>query len=191
MKVVDISFYFGIVVVILTFITMVCFVWEDIHRHKEKITQNIGKYGVFICMWLLLAFFGLIFVLSYGTNILSLMGETAIYDTKRKIGVAIFILWTVFIAVRYYLYVLFSEFTSDNKNDVIKIQRQTIFLSVMTILVEVYFIYKYISLNAAIADSIITATKGKANKEISYDTANASNTRSEIFDKKKNRNSTT
>lgn len=99
MKVVDISFYFGIVVVILTFITMVCFVWEDIHRHKEKITQNIGKYGVFICIWLLLAFSGLIFVLSYGTNILSLMGETAIYDTKGKIGVAIFILWTVFIAV--------------------------------------------------------------------------------------------
>ena len=32
--------------------------------------------------------------------------------------------------------------------------------------------------------SIITATKGKANKEISYDTANASNIRSEIFDKK-------
>ena len=145
MKVVDISFYFGIVVVILTFITMVCFVWEDIHRHKEKITQNIGKYGVFICIWLLLAFSGLIFVLSYGTNILSLMGETAIYDTKGKIGVAIFILWAVFIAVRYYLYVLFSEFTSDNKNDVIKIQRQTIFLSVMTILVEVYFIYKYIN----------------------------------------------
>ena len=105
MKVVDISFYFGIVVVILTFITMVCFVWEDIHRHKEKITQNIGKYGVFICMWLLLAFFGLIFVLSYGTNILSLMGETAIYDTKRKIGGAIFILWAVFIAVRYYKYI--------------------------------------------------------------------------------------
>ena len=105
MKVVDISFYFGIVVVILTFITMVCFVWEDIHRHKEKITQNIGKYGVFICIWLLLAFSGLIFVLSYGTNILSLMGETAIYDAKGKIGVAIFILWTVFIAVKYYLYV--------------------------------------------------------------------------------------
>ncbi|WP_314017949.1 hypothetical protein [Dialister invisus] len=145
MKVVDISFYFGIIVVILTFITMVCFVWEDIHRHKEKITQNIGKYGVFICMWLLLAFFCLIFVLSYGTNILSLMGETAIYDTKGKIGVAIFILWTVFIAVKYYLYILFSEFTSDNKNDVIKIQRQIIFLSVMTILVEVYFIYKYIN----------------------------------------------
>ena len=89
MKVVDISFYFGIVVVILTFITMVCFVWEDIHRHKEKITQNIGKYGVFICIWLLLAFSGLIFVLSYGTNILSLMGETAIYDAKGKRGVAI------------------------------------------------------------------------------------------------------
>lgn len=30
------------------------------------------------------------------------------------------------------------------------------------------------SLNAAIADSIITATKEKANKEISYDTANVS-----------------
>jgi len=96
-------------------------------------------------MWLLLAFFGLIFVLSYGTNILSLMGETTIYDTKGKIGGVIFILWAVFIAVRYYLYVLFSEFTSDDKNDVIKIQRQTIFLSVMTILVEVYFIYKYIN----------------------------------------------
>ena len=145
MKIVDISFYFGIIVVILTFVTMVCFVWGDIHKQREKITQNIGKYGVFIFMWLLLAFFSLIFVLSYGTNILSLMGETAIYDAKGKIGVAIFILWAVFIAVRYYLYVLFSEFTSDNKNDVIKIQRQTIFLSVMTILVEVYFIYKYIN----------------------------------------------
>ena len=146
MKIVDISFYFGIIVVILTFITMVCFVWGDIHKQREKITQNIGKYGVFICMWLLLAFFGLIFVLSYGTNILSLMGETAIYDTKEKIGGVIFILWAVFIAVRYYLYVLFSEFTSDNKNDVIKIQRQTIFLSIMTILVELCFVYKYFNI---------------------------------------------
>lgn len=94
----------------------------------------------------IISFFGLIFVLSYGTNILRLMGETAIYDTKGKIGVAIFILWTVFIAVKYYLYVLFSEFTSDNKSDVIKIQRQTIFLSVMTILVGVYFIYKYFNI---------------------------------------------
>ena len=91
---------------------------------REKITQNIGKYGVFIFMWLLLAFFSLIFVLSYGTNILSLMGETAIYDAKGKIGVAIFILWAVFIAIRYYLCVLFLEFTSDDKSDVIKdIQR--------------------------------------------------------------------
>jgi hypothetical protein len=97
-------------------------------------------------MWLLLVFLGLIFVLSYGTNILSLMGETAIYDTKGKIGGVIFILWTVFIAVKYYLYVLFSEFTSDNKSDVIKIQRQTIFLSVMTILVGVYFMYKYFNI---------------------------------------------
>ena len=66
MKIVDISFYFGIIVVILTFVTMVCFVWGDIHKQREKITQNIGKYGVFIFMWLLLAFFSLIFVLSYG-----------------------------------------------------------------------------------------------------------------------------
>ena len=146
MKIVDISFYFGIIVVILTFVTMVCFVWGDIHKQREKITQNIGKYGVFIFMWLLLAFFSLIFVLSYGTNILSLMGETAIYDTKGKIGVAIFILWAVFIAIRYYLCVLFPEFTRDNKSDVIKTQRQTIFLSVMTILVELCFVYKYFNI---------------------------------------------
>lgn len=125
---------------------MVCFVWEDIHKQREKITQNIGKYGVFICMWLLLAFFGLIFVLSYGTDILSLMGETAIYDAKGKIGVAIFILWAVFIAIRYYLCVLFPEFTSGDKSDVIKTQRQTIFLSVMTMLVELYFMYKYFNI---------------------------------------------
>ena len=146
MKVVDISFYFGIVVVILTFITMVCFVWEDIHRHKEKITQNIGKYGVFIFMWLLLAFFSLIFVLSYGTNILSLMGEAAIYDAKGKIGVAIFMLGAIFITLRYYRYVLFSEVTRDNKRNVIKTQRQTIFLSIMTILVELCFVYKYFNI---------------------------------------------
>lgn len=125
---------------------MVCFVWGDIHKQREKITQNIGKYGVFIFMWLLLAFFSLIFVLSYGTNILSLMGETAIYDAKGKIGVAIFILWAVFIAIRYYLCVLFPKFTSDDKSDVIKTQRQTIFLSVMTILVELCFVYKYFNI---------------------------------------------
>lgn len=34
----------------------------------------------------IISFFGLIFVLSYGTNILSLMGETAIYDTKGNRG---------------------------------------------------------------------------------------------------------
>ena len=40
-------------------------------------------------------------------------------------------------------------------------------------------------LNAAIAESIITTTKEKTDKEISHDTANALNTLSEIFDKKK------
>ena len=125
---------------------MVCFVWGDIHKQREKITQNIGKYGVFIFMWLLLAFFSLIFVLSYGTNILSLMGETAIYDAKGKIGVAIFMLGAIFITLRYYRYVLFSEVTRDNKRNVIKTQRQTIFLSVMTILVELCFVYKYFNI---------------------------------------------
>ena len=38
---------------------------------------------------------------------------------------------------------------------------------------------------AAIADSIITTTKEKTDKEISHDTENALNTLSEIFDKKK------
>ena len=38
---------------------------------------------------------------------------------------------------------------------------------------------------AVIADSIITTTKEKTDKEISHDTANALNTLSEIFDKKK------
>ena len=38
---------------------------------------------------------------------------------------------------------------------------------------------------AAIADSIITTIKGRIDKEISHDTANALNTLSEIFDKKK------
>ena len=125
---------------------MVCFVWGDIHKQREKITQNIGKYGVFIFMWLLLAFFSLIFVLSYGTNILSLMDEAAIYDAKGKIGVAIFMLGAIFITLRYYRYVLFSEVTRDNKRNVIKTQRQTIFLSIMTILVELCFVYKYFNI---------------------------------------------
>ena len=61
MKVVDISFYFGIVVVILTFITMVCFVWEDIHRHKEK---NHSEYREIWSIYLyvaIISFFGLNF----------------------------------------------------------------------------------------------------------------------------------
>ena len=40
-------------------------------------------------------------------------------------------------------------------------------------------------LNAAIAESIITTTKEKTEKEISHDTANALNKQSDIFDKKK------
>ena len=38
---------------------------------------------------------------------------------------------------------------------------------------------------AAIAGNIITTIKGRTDKEISHDTANALNTLSEIFDKKK------
>ena len=38
---------------------------------------------------------------------------------------------------------------------------------------------------AAIAGSIITTIKGRTDKEISHDTANALNTLSEIFEKKK------
>lgn len=61
MKIVDISFYFGIIVVILTFVTMVCFVWGDIHKQREKITQNIGKYGVFIFYVVIISLFFLNF----------------------------------------------------------------------------------------------------------------------------------
>lgn len=41
MKVVDISFYFGIVVVILTFITMVCFVCGRIYIGIRKKSLRI------------------------------------------------------------------------------------------------------------------------------------------------------
>ena len=78
--------------------------------------------------------------------IFSALWVKLLYDAKGKIGVAIFILWAVFIAIRYYLCVLFPEFTSDDKSDVIKTQRQTIFLSIMTILVELCFVYKYFNI---------------------------------------------
>lgn len=73
----------------------------------------------------------------YGENLNSSNREIDIdYDKEIAFAFAIFTCWSLFIAVRYYGYVLLPEYSNLNKELRFKVSRKTIYLSFCTLIAE-------------------------------------------------------
>ena len=86
--------------------------------------------------------FSLLFTVTGGTNLLLVLREIDIYyDKEIAFAFAIFMCWSLFIAVRYYGYVLLPEYSNLNKELRFKISRKTIYLSFCTLIAELLILW--------------------------------------------------
>ena len=134
MKIIGVSFFWGIAATIMLSVTLFSIAIYDTAYHR---IHNIIKYLFFILMGILLIIFSLLFTVTGGTNLLLVLREIDIdYDKEIAFAIAIFTCWSLFIAVRYYGYVLLPEYSNLNKELRFKISRKTIYLSFCTLIAE-------------------------------------------------------
>lgn len=113
MRIMGTSFFLGIMATIILGITLLSIAIYDIACHRIR---HVIKYLFFILMGILLIIFSLLFTVTGGTNLLLVLREIDIdYDKEIAFAFAIFTCWSLFIAVRYYGYVLLPEYSNLNK----------------------------------------------------------------------------
>lgn len=134
MKIIGVSFFGGIAATIILSVTLLSIAIYDTACHRIR---HVIKYLFFILMGILLIIFSLLFTVTGGTNLLLVLREIDIdYDKEIAFAFAIFTCWSLFIAVRYYGYVLLPEYSNLNKELRFKISRKTIYLSFCTLIAE-------------------------------------------------------
>ena len=107
-------------------------------------------------MGILLIIFSLLFTVTGGTNLLLVLREIDIdYDKEIAFAFAIFTCWSLFIAVRYYGYVLLPEYSNLNKELRFKISRKTIYLSFCTLIAELIILWWCWPILAYVIDIIL------------------------------------
>ena len=139
MKIIGVSFFWGIAATIMLSVTLFSIAIYDTAYHR---IHNIIKYLFFILIGILLIIFSLLFTVTGGTNLLLVLREIDIYyDKEIAFAFTIFMCWSLFIAVRYYGYVLLPEYSNLNKELRFKISRKTIYLSFCTLIAELLILW--------------------------------------------------
>lgn len=139
MRIMGTSFFLGIATTIILSITLFSITIYDILYNR---IHNVIKYLFFILIGILLIIFSLLFTVTGGTNLLLVLREIDIYyDKEIAFAFAIFMCWSLFIAVRYYGYVLLPEYSNLNKELRFKISRKTIYLSFCTLIAELLILW--------------------------------------------------
>ena len=135
MRIMGTSFFLGIATTIILSITLFSITIYDILYHR---IHNVIKYLFFILIGILLIIFSLLFTV---TGLLVLREIDIYYDKEIAFAFAIFMCWSLFIAVRYYGYVLLPEYSNLNKELRFKISRKTIYLSFCTLIAELLILW--------------------------------------------------
>ena len=153
MKIIGVSFFWGIAATIILSITLLSIAIYDIACHRIR---QVIKYLFFILMGILLIIFSLLFTVTGGTNLLLVLREIDIdYDKEIAFAFAIFTCWSLFIAVRYYGYVLMPEYSNLNKELKSKISRKTLYLSFCTLIAELIILWWCWPILAYVIDIIL------------------------------------
>ena len=153
MKIIGVSFFLCISATIILSVTLFSIAIYATAYHR---IHNIIKYLFFILIGILLIIFSLLFTVTGGTNLLLVLREIDIdYDKEIAFAFAIFTCWSLFIAVRYYGYVLLPEYSNLNKELRFKISRKTIYLSFCTLIAELIILWWCWPILAYVIDIIL------------------------------------
>jgi len=144
MKIISLSFFWGIVFTVLIFAFMCCAIGEDFIRHKDRRHPALYKYVIFIFMGILLTVFSFLFVVLTETNVLEiLLNIDMSHSSLISLIGSIFVCIAAFILVRYFAYILTPEFTKKSESEIAQAQKQTILLSILNVFIELFVIGYY------------------------------------------------
>ena len=144
MKIISLSFFWGIVFTVLIFAFMCCAIGEDFIRHKNRRHPALYKYVIFIFMGILLTVFSFLFVVLTETNVLEiLLNIDMSHSSLISLIGSIFVCIAAFILVRYFAYILTPEFTKKSESEIAQVQKQTILLSILNVFIELFIIWYY------------------------------------------------
>ena len=144
MKIISLSFFWGIVFTVLIFAFMCCAIGEDFIRHKDRRHPALYKYVIFIFMGILLTVFSFLFVVLTETNVLEiLLNIDMSHSSLISLIGSIFVCIAAFILVRYFAYILTPEFTKKSESEIAQVQKQTILLSILNVFIELFIIWYY------------------------------------------------
>ena len=144
MKIISLSFFWGIVFTVLIFAFMCCAIGEDFIRHKDRRHPALYKYVIFIFMGILLTVFSFLFVVLTETNVLEiLLNIDMSHSSLISLIGSIFVCIAAFILVRYFAYILTPEFTKKSESEIAQVQKQTILLSILNVFIELFIIGYY------------------------------------------------
>ena len=144
MKIISLSFFWGIVFTVLIFAFMCCAIGEDFIRHKDRRHPSLYKYVIFIFMGILLTVFSFLFVVLTETNVLEiLLNIDMSHSSLISLIGSIFVCIAAFILVRYFAYILTPEFTKKSESEIAQAQKQTILLSILNVFIELFIIGYY------------------------------------------------
>ena len=144
MKIISLSFFWGIVFTVLIFAFMCCDIGEDLIRHKDRRHPSLYKYVIFIFMGILLTVFSFLFVVLTETNVLEiLLNIDMSHSSLISLIGSIFVCIAAFILVRYFAYILTPEFTKKSESEIAQVQKQTILLSILNVFIELFVIGYY------------------------------------------------
>lgn len=144
MKIISLSFFWGIVFTVLIFAFMCCAIGEDFIRHKDRRHPSLYKYVIFIFMGILLTVFSFLFVVLTETNVLEiLLNIDMSHSSLISLIGSIFVCIAAFILVRYFAYILTPEFTKKSESEIVQAQKQTILLSILNVFIELFVIGYY------------------------------------------------
>ena len=144
MKIISLSFFWGIVFTVLIFAFMCCAIGEDFIRHKDRRHPALYKYVIFIFMGILLTVFSFLFVVLTETNVLEiLLNIDMSHSSLISLIGSIFVCIAAFILVRYFAYILTPEFTKKSESEIVQAQKQTILLSILNVFIELFVIGYY------------------------------------------------
>ena len=144
MKIISLSFFWGIVFTVLIFAFMCCAIGEDFIRHKDRRHPSLYKYVIFIFMGILLTVFSFLFVVLTETNVLEiLLNIDMSHSSLISLISSIFVCIAAFILVRYFAYILTPEFTKKSESEIAQAQKQTILLSILNVFIELFVIGYY------------------------------------------------
>ena len=128
MKIISLSFFWGIVFTVLIFAFMCCAIGEDFIRHKDRRHPSLYKYVIFIFMGILLTVFSFLFVVLTETNVLEiLLNIDMSHSSLISLIGSIFVCIAAFILVRYFAYILTPEFTKKSESEIHRCKNKPFF----------------------------------------------------------------